>query len=719
MFHLSPLTRAVSAACVLMAANPALAQQHTPAPGEPLQLDRVTVTADALDRDDSRQSTVSTATKTNIDPRDVPQTVNTLEMSKSKVYGLNDLSVLLDGIPGVDTAYDTRGDGITLRGFSADSNDIYRDGIRNAGQFRRSTANVERIEILKGPASVLYGRGLGGGMVNLISKEASFDAFSSVSLRAGSWGNHGLTVDVNEILSDKLVVRLTADYEAAESFRRGIENRNRMISPSLRFDSGNGFSWLGQLTWDKIYRRPDRAPAFDALPAGVSARTAYAHPDDFIEDEMQAFRSVASYRFNPDWQLKWTAGWNRSSQNFDHLYAGSYCQPDGRLLSNNRACNTPGLMTFTRAWQETSNQTHSHTLDLTGHFATGAIKHDLLLGLEWSDERRNPDLATSAANSDPALRYPHGIDPYNPIWIYPKSATGEAKTSNRHRAQSQALYLQDLISLGEAWKVLAGLRFDRFEFSSHNRINDKQRSYSGSTVSPRLGVVWQPSLSQSLYAAYSKNFAPYGGRGLMSVAVDESAVFDEEPQFSRQYEVGVKSDWLENRFSTQFSLYQLSLYNIRYRPDPENEPFVWAVRGSERSRGAEFSIAGKLVDGVYLRGGIGLLNAQIAEDVTQPEKEGNYKPGIARKTGNLFLRYAPPGPWYGEIGVTYRGPIWNNDLNTSQRPGYTRWDASMGWRFLPWTVTVAVTNLTNTDYWRSSSMPGAPRSLLLSMNYVF
>ena len=153
MFHLSPLTRAVSSACVLMAANPALAQQHTPAPGEPLQLDRVTVTADALDRDDSRQSTISTATKTHIDSRDVPQTVNTLEMSKSKVYGLNDLSVLLDGIPGVDTAYDTRGDGITLRGFSADSNDIYRDGIRNAGQFRRSTANVDRIEILKGPAS--------------------------------------------------------------------------------------------------------------------------------------------------------------------------------------------------------------------------------------------------------------------------------------------------------------------------------------------------------------------------------------------------------------------------------------------------------------------------------------------------------------------------------------------------------------------------------------
>ena len=712
----SRLSFSVGALCAALAATPASAQQQA---GDASTLSTVEVTADALDRDDARQKTVSTATKVAMDPRDVPQTINTLDMSKSKVYGLNDLSVLLDGTPGVDTAYDTRGDGITIRGFAADSNDIYRDGIRNAGQIRRSTANVERIEIVKGPASVLYGRGLGGGVVNLISKQASFDAVSSVNLRAGSWDNRGATVDVNQVLSPTIAVRLTADYEEADSFRRGIANRNRMVSPSLLFDNGSGLTWLGQVTYDNVWRRPDRAPAFDALPAGVSIRTAYAHPDDFIEDEMTSVRSVLGYQFNEDWSVKWTSAWNESSQDFDHLYAGSYCRPDGTLLSNGRRCTTPGLMTFTRAWQETTNTTLSSTVDVAGRLVTGAVTHDLLVGVEYSREERNPDLSTSAQTSDPGLLYPYGIDPYNPVWTEPKTPRGTARTSNRHRADAQALYLQDLIGLSEQWKVLAGLRLDRFDFRTLNRISGLQRSYDGTTVSPRVGVIWQPSQAHSVYASYSKNFAPYGGRGLMSVDVSSTAVYDEEPQYSRQYETGVKSDWLDGRLSTQFSVYELELYNIRYRPDPENDPFTWAVRGSERSRGVEASVTGRLVEHLYVRGGVGLLEAKVVEDKSTPANEGLYKQGVARRTGNLFLRYAPEGPWYGEVGVTYRGPIYNNVANTSERAGYTRWDASVGWRAMPWTVTLAVTNLTDTEYWRSTSMPGAPRGVLLSTNYVF
>jgi len=679
-------------------------------------LNTLHVTADALDRDDARQNTISSATKLDMDPHDIPQTVNTLDMSKSKVYGLNDLSVLLDGTPGVDTGYDMRGDGITVRGFSADSNDIYRDGVRNAGQVRRSTANVERIEIVKGPASVLYGRGLGGGMVNLISKQARFDALSSVNLRGGSWANRGGTVDVNHVAGKTLAVRLTADFEQGDSFRRGSANRNRMISPSILYDNKNGFSWLGQYTYDSIWRRPDRAPAFDALPAGVSKRIAYAHPDDFVEDDLQSLRSVLNWRFADNWSLKWTSAWNESSQDFDHLYAGSYCQPDGTRLSNGSACTTPGLMTFTRAWQETSNSTFSNTVDVSGSFDTGKLAHTVLVGVEDSRERRNPTLATSG--SDRNLLYPGGVDPFNPVWSAPKVAHGPATTINRHRAESQALYAQDLIELSEHWKVLAGLRFDRFTFNTHNKISGQRRGYSGSTLSPRVGVIWQPTDAHSAYASYSKNFAPYGGRGLMSVSVNDTAVYDADPQYSRQYELGTHSDWLDGRLSSQFSVYELELYNIRYQPDPDNDPYTWAVRGSERSRGVEASVTGRLMSGLYLRSGVGVQEAKIVKDLTTPANEGRYKRGVARKTGHLFLRYTPVNDWYGELGVTYRGPVYNNLANTSERAGYTRWDASIGWRPMPWTVTLAVTNLFDTNYWRSTSMPGAPRGVLLSVNRI-
>ena len=698
-----------------LALFPALAQDAPSA----RTLDTLVVTADALDRDDSRPGTVSTATKTALDPKDVPQTINTLEMSKSKVYGLNDLSVLLDGTPGVDTTYDMRGDGILLRGFEADSNDIYRDGVRAAGQVRRSTANVDRIEIVKGPASVLYGRGLGGGMVNLISKQARFDGISSANVRFGSWNNQGGTLDINEVLSPQWVVRLTADYEEADSFRRGIANENRMVSPSVLFDNGRGLTWLGQYTYDHIHRVPDRAPAYDALPADVPHRIAYAHPDDFVEDTLRSARSVLDYRIGDDWSVKWTAAMSETSQDFDHLYAGTYCGLDGRLLSTGRPCTTRGLMTFTRAWQETENRVLSNTVDLTGRLRTGTLEHDLLVGIEDSREQRNPDLSTSLASSDPSLAYPYGVDPYNPQWIAPKTPRGAARTSNRHRAESQALYVQDLMHLGDHWKLLAGARFDRFDFRTTNRITSQTRSYDGTTLSPRVGLIWQPVEAHSVYASYSKNFAPYGGRGLMSVAVAENAVFDEEPQYSRQIETGLKSDWLDGRLSSSLAVYELELYNVRYRPDPENEPFTWAVRGSERSRGVEASLMGRLARDWYIRSGFGLQEAKVVEDKVTPANEDKYRIGVARRTGNAFIRYAPEGAFYAEAGVTYRGPVFNNAANTSERAGYTRWDASLGWRVMPWTVTLAVTNLTDTDYWRSTSMPGAPRTALVSVNYVF
>lgn len=677
-------------------------RQKTAAESGPHQtLPTVYVAPDVLDPDDSRVKTVSTATKTAMRIKDVPQTIDTLEMSKSKVYGQNDLSVLLDGVPGVDTSYDTRGDGVTIRGFDVSNGDIYRDGVRASGQIRRSTANVERIEILKGPASVLYGRGLGGGTVNLVSKQANFESPSSVSVRAGSWDNLGTTIDINRIISPNLAARLTADYEEANSFRRGISNHNEMISPSILYDNKQGLTWLAQYTYDRIWRQPDRAPSYANLPAGVDYRTAYSHPDDFIEDRMQMFRSVLTYDLGNDWSLKWTSALHEASQDFDHLYGGTYNSGTNQLR-------------FTRAWQETDNTSLTNTFDLTGKFTTGSIKHDVLAGLEYAKEERNPSLAT--ANSASIYGYQYGVNPYDPVWAYNKPVAGPYTTANKHSGDALALYLQDMMEISPHWKLLAGLRFDRFKFHTHNLITNTHRNYKDNTISPRVGLIWQPVDAHSIYVSYSKNFAPYGGRGMISLG---SNINDDEPQFSRQLETGVKSDWMDGSFSTQVSIYSIEKYNIRYQPDSVNDPYLWETRGQERSRGIEASINGRLAKAWYIRGGLGLQEAEVSEDIVTPALVGKQKTGIARKNGNAFLRYVPTETWYGEAGLTYRGPTFADNANTVQRAGYTRWDASIGYRALPWTITLAVTNLTDKRYWRSTSMPGAPRNFLLSLNRLF
>ena len=690
-----------------VAACPAQAQAQTQATQT---LPTVNVTS-AYDADDVRPEGVTTATKTYTAPKDIPQTIDVLEVNKFKSYGINDLSVILEGVPGVSTAYDTRGDGVRIRGFEADAGDIYRDGVRESGQVRRSTANVERIEILKGPASVLYGRGAGGGVVNLVSKQARFDAKSSVTVRGGSWDNYGGTLDINKVVNPNVAVRLTVDREQANSFRSGISNRNEMISPSVLIDNRKGLRWTGQYTYDKIWRRPDRGPSYGELPDGVSIRTGFAHPDDYIEDRLRVLRSDLSYDFNPQWSLRWVASKREASQDFDNVFGGTYCSAAGRT-SAGAACNYPGLMRQTYAWQQTNNKTTANTLDLTGKFALAGMQHELLFGFEDSDETRHPRVATSTPYATP-------IDPFNPVFPGPKPAQGQPGQHNLHKGEAQALYLQDLISLTPQWKLLLGGRYDKFDFHSTNLLTSQGRGYSGNSFSPRAGVVWQPTPTQSVYASYSKSFSPYGGRGTLSVLTAPTAVFDAEPQHSRQLEVGVKSDWFNGRLSTTVSVYQLEHYNIRYQPDATNFPTEWAMRGKERSRGIELSASGRLAASWYVRGGVGFMSAKVTEDKMNPALQDKDLINNAKRNGSLFVRYAPSAPWYAEIGVTHVGDRWTNAANTVRLPGFTRWDGLVGYRAAPWTVTAGISNLLDKEYWRANSMPGAPRSVLVSANYQF
>ncbi len=671
-------------------------------------LSTIRVTAD-FDPDDVRPEGVTTATKTYLPPKDIPQAIDTVEVSKSKSYGINDLSIMLDGVPGVSTAHDMRGEGITIRGFEADNNDIFRDGIRESGQVRRSTANVERIEILKGPASVLYGRGSGGGIINMISKQARFDAGSSVSLRGGSWQNVGGTVDVNHVLNRHVAMRLTADREQAHSFRHGIRNRNTMVSPSILVDTRTGLRWLGQYTWDKVWRVPDRGPAYSDLPAGVSIRTGFARPGDFVEDELKVLRSDLSYDFDKNWKIRWVASRRTADQDFDHVYLGTYCNAAGQT-STGSTCTWAGKLNQNYSWQTTRNRTTANTIDLTGMVETGPVKHDLLVGFEYSNEERSPTLFSR--------RNYVQIDPFNPSWPADRGARPAATINRKHDAKSQGLYIQDLMSLTEQWKVLLGLRQDHYRFRSTDYILNQSRDYKGHSLSQRAGVIWQPVKEHSLYSSWSKSFAPYGGRSQLGILTASSSVYDADPQYSRQIEVGVKSDWMDNAFSTQFAVYQLEHYNIRYQPDP-NDPYIWAVAGKKRSRGMEFTITGRLIDDWYVRGGIGLTQAKVVSNKSDPSLEGKRLPNVARRNGNLFVRYAPAGRWYAEVGVTHASPRWEDEDNTSELPGYTRWDAMLGWRSAPWTVTLGITNLTDREYWRSTSMPGAPRTVLLSATYQF
>lgn len=605
-------------------------------------------------------------TRNGLDKKDIPQTVDTIDVQKYKIYGSNDLSVMLQGTPGVSTSYDMRGDGITIRGFGADTGDIYRDGIRESGQVRRSTANIERIEILKGPASVLYGRSAGGGVVNMVSKFANFDSKSSVGAYAGSYDNYGTTADINQVLNDNLAVRLTGEYGEAGSFRSGIENKIEMFSPSFTYKNDDGkLTWTTQYTYDKLNRVPDRGPTRDNLPAGTSIKMGFAQDGDYVDDILQVVRTDVNYEYAPDWNFHWAASYRQAEQNFDHFYFGNYCGLDGKN-SKNEACTKKGYIDQIYYWQQTSNKTTTNTFDIKGKFKTGQLEHQIMVGTDWTYEQREPRLANKTQNGSAIYGY---VNPITGEREYSRG-NGPLKISqhNYNEGTTYGVFIQDLIGLNDQLKLMMGLRYDYFDFSTTNKIKNEHRNVKDSTFSPNVGLVWQPVPEHSFYTSYSKSFAPFGGQmGVNQVTGStDVAKMDKEPQYNEQYEVGVKSEWFDNRLNTQFSVFDIRKNNIRYKPNPDSEPEVWATAGQHQSRGLEFSFIGRVLDNVFVRGGYGYTDAKVKEDNQNPEREGNYLANTSKNTGNLFVRYLPTEQWYTEVGVTYVGSYYSN-LCTRQK----------------------------------------------------
>ena len=635
--------------------------------------------------------------------KDVPQTIETINVQKNKLYGTNDLSSIVEGNAGIDATYDMRGESINIRGFSADASDIYLDGIRSSGQVRRSTANVERVEVLKGPASVLFGRSRGGGVINLVSKKANFAQRNSVNVRGGSWDRMGISLDRNQVLNPNTAVRLTTDYEQGDSFRSGIEYKNKMVSPSIIWHSDDKkLRWEGQYTYDEAWRVPDRGPeksVYDTLKLGYDK--GFAHDGDEVTDKLHFLRSSLAYDISPNWTAEWTAGYRKANQDFDHYYGGTLT-PDNRLRQS-------------YAWQQTENKTLSSSVMLKGTATTGKIDHQISLGYDFSQEQRNPLLfARSGAVT---------IDPYLPnTWIKNTHRLSPASIDNHHKGTTHSLFAQNLVSLTPDFKVMLGGRWDNYSFESENITRQKQK-VDDTAFSPNVGLVWNVTPEHTLYTSYAKSYSPYGGNGYLGVTIGDQRKVNQAPEHNKQYEIGLKSDWLNGKLSTTASLYQLSHYDIRYRPDPKNRPFDFAIRGEEQSQGIDLSAVGKLSEKWYLRGSLGVMSAKVKEDKSNPIFEGKHLNGTSDIQGNLFVRYVPNPTWYGEMGVTHSDERYNYNTRTgvdSNIEGFTRVDAMFGYQVnTQLSTTLAVNNLFNTEYWRSGSMPGSPRSFMARLNYEF
>ena len=657
--------------------------------------------------EDPRVKISNTATRTSTPVRYVPQAIDSLKTTNVADYGTNDIGDALSGIPNVSSSADTRFDSLRIRGFDA-SNDFYLDGIRDDSQYKRDLHNIERVEVLKGPAAVLYGRGSQGGIVNRVSKLPEFGRRSTIEAQGGSDDLRSLYADLSTDPSENLSLRLNMGNMDENSFRDGVSGNRQLFAPSMSWQLTPDLNWLVQYEYSRYNRTPDRGiPGVNGRPADVGRDTTYGNDHDFIDDKAQSLRSKLTYDINDNWQLRQTLGVFKLDSDFDNTYLTSFDPKTNKVARQH--------------WQQdlTTRNVYNN-LELEGGFDTFGLEHRLLTGVEIGSQRRDPKLYNAATGKTPGAQPVPSLDLFNPNRELRHTGSMQVFSDSHTEVESRAVYVQDQLRLNDQWQLLAGLRYDTFDIESTNQLKNLTEDRDSHSTSPRFGIVWTPLQNHSFYASWSKTFSPVGG-GLIGITPGAAGNSNDlSPELTKQKEIGVKSDWLDDRLSTTLAVYDLELYNRR-TSDP-NDPTLTVMTGLQRSRGVELTAIGKLVGNWYMRGGVGVQDTTIEKD--NNGLEGKRVNNVAKHNGSLFLTWKPEMGWYGETGLTLVGQRYADNANTTVLPGYGRWDALVGYRFKDWDLRAALNNITDREYYASATsqyqiQPGAPRSVVMTGTYSF
>ena len=657
--------------------------------------------------EDPRVKISNTATRTSTPVRYVPQAIDSIKTSNVADYGTNDIGDALSGIPNVSSSADTRFDSLRIRGFDA-SNDFYLDGIRDDSQYKRDLHNIERVEVLKGPAAVLYGRGSQGGIVNRVSKLPEFGRRSTIEAQGGSEDLRSLYADLSTDPSENLSLRLNMGNMDENSFRDGVSGNRQLFAPSMSWQLTPDLNWLVQYEYSRYNRTPDRGiPGVNGRPADVGRDTTYGNDHDFIDDKAQSLRSKLTYEINDNWQLRQTLGVFKLDSDFDNTYLTGFDPKTNKVARQH--------------WQQdlTTRNVYNN-LELEGGFDTFGLEHRLLTGVEIGSQRRDPKLYNAATGKTPGAQPVPSLDLFNPNRELRHTGSMQVFSDSHTEVESRAVYVQDQLRLNDQWQLLAGLRYDTFDIESTNQLKNLTEDRDSHSTSPRFGIVWTPLQNHSFYASWSKTFSPVGG-GLIGITPGAAGNSNDlSPELTKQKEIGVKSDWLNDRLSTTLAVYDLELYNRR-TSDP-NDPTLTVMTGLQRSRGIELTATGKLVGNWYMRGGVGVQDTTIEKD--NNGLEGKRVNNVAKHNGSLFLTWKPEMGWYGETGLTLVGQRYADNANTTVLPGYGRWDALVGYRFKDWDLRAALNNITDREYYASATsqyqiQPGAPRSVVMTGTYSF
>ena len=651
----------------------------------------------------------ATATRTNTPLRDVPQAITVVTEEVIRDQAMSSMADVLRYVPGAGFAQgEGNRDAAILRG-QASTADFFVDGVRDDVQYFRDLYNAERIEVLKGPNAMIFGRGGGGGVINRVTKKADFKSAGELRLEGGSFDLGRVAGAGARAWGEGASSRLVAVYENSGSYRDGVELERWGINPSVAWRSDD---LTAVLSYERFsdWRTADRGvPSYQGRPSPSPSNRFFGDPDISHADA-----DVNLVNANVEW---------RPSEMLvvrNHTLFGDYDKFYQNVFAGGAATGTGPIPTSVPL-QAYNNRNDRQNLfnqtDLVWQTHRGGADHTVLAGVELgrqvSENLRNTGFFDNVATTR--------VVPFAAPTItgVPVTFRQSATDADSHvRATVGAVYLQDQAEITEHLQLIGGIRFDRFELDFRNNRNGQSFSRSEDLVSPRFGIVIKPIEPLSLYGSYSVSYLPSSGDQFSSLT---STTVTQEPEKFTNREVGVK--WaLARGLALTAAAYQLDRDNTS-APDPDHPGFV-VQTGAQRARGVELGVSGKVSSTWQVIGGYGWQEVEITS-TTSAAPAGRKLPLTPAHTASLWNKWTLSDRWAVGLGASYRSKSFAAIDNAVVLPGFTRLDGAVFLRVSDKvSAQLNVENLLDEDYFATSQgnnniAPGAPRTVRMSLQTRF
>jgi catecholate siderophore receptor len=697
----------------------------------------------------------STIGKGNQALRDIPQSITVMTEMLLDDRNLDDFRDVLRSTAGVTfQAGETGEEDVRLRGFSlGQAGDIYVDGMRDAPLIERDTFNMDRVEVLKGSASMLFGKGSTGGVVNQVSKQPFLMDQSEVDLTVGTGEEIRLTGDFNIKTDDGAALRINAMTHDADNNGATVEKRG--IAPTYRWGMGekNEFSvGLHHLETDgrPLYNHPwfmsdgTRGTLQPSLPADRY----YGLASDHLTSESTYVNLSHTHRFDKDTELKTTLRHGQYER--DLLASVVRFETTQGKTTNASSLNNQTIITRTPKGRVGESDLSQVQSDLSHRFEAMGMKHQLLAGVDLSLEgaKRNQNFAGPASGLNTTVGTPDD-GARNP------KSRGTPQF-NTFETQSAGLYAQDTVRINEQVQLVGGLRYDHFD-ARYNTFATSQTSPDGVTTripaaskdikdglwSPRVGAIFQPNDTTSLYASMGTSYNTSGdtyqyGLGSFAPGSNNEKLANTPPEKSRNFEVGGKFELMNQKATLGVALFHSEKFNER-NTDSDSASTQYLLSGKRHATGVELNFSGQMnpnweifynhtwipeaqIDRSNVSAYVRNMEGQLVANNAQQQGD---RPALTPKhSASLWTTYRVTTQWRVGGGLNHRGAQNPDGARHVTAPAFTTADAMVEYAVTPaTTLKLNVTNLTDELYadslYRGFYAPGQARKVQLNLKHLF